>query len=88
MRDWERAQAHYRSAERYAAAGNDDKAASHAQRAWQIERQSRFGGVKKELGRLFGKKGDEKQVKHGDDKPVPDVANAQATRIAKPSSIT
>ena len=85
MRDWERAQAHYRSAERYAAAGNDDKAASHAPRAWVIDRQSRFGGLKKDLGRLFGKKNsDEKQGKHRDDKPVPDVPNVQATRIAKP----
>jgi hypothetical protein len=84
MRDWERAQAHYRSAERYAAAGNDDKAASHAQRAWQIERQSRFGGLKKDLGRLFGKKGAEKHGKHRDDKPVPDVPNVQATQtVAK-----
>jgi hypothetical protein len=82
MRDWERAQAHYRSAERYAAAGNDDKAASHAQRAWEIDRQSRFGGLKKDLGRLFGKKGAEKQGKHRDDKPVPDVPNVQATQTA------
>ncbi len=84
MRDWERAQAHYRSAERYAAAGKDDKAASHALRAWQIERQSRFGGLKKDLGRLlFPKKNsDEKQGKHRDDKPVPDVPNAQATYTA------
>jgi hypothetical protein len=54
MRDWERAQAHYRSAERYAAVGNDDKAASHTLRGLEIAR-SRFGGLN-DLGRLFGKK--------------------------------
>ncbi len=47
-------QAHYRSAERYAEAGKDTKAASHTLRALEIER-SRFGGLN-DLGRLFGKK--------------------------------
>jgi hypothetical protein len=54
MRDRERARAHYRSAERYAKAGKDAKAASHTLRALEIER-SRFGGLN-DLGRLFGKK--------------------------------
>ncbi len=66
MRDW--AQAHYRSAERYA----------RSRRRWQ------GGVVKKELGRLLGKKGAEKHGKRGDDKPVPDVPNVQATHtVAK-----
>jgi hypothetical protein len=44
----------------------------------------RFGGVKKELGRLFGEKGAEKHGSPVDDKPVPDEPNVQATHtVAK-----
>jgi hypothetical protein len=60
MRDWERARAHYRSAERYAEAGKDAKAASHTLRALEIER-SRFGGLN-DLGRFGKKNSAEKQT--------------------------